>query len=184
MERAKNISLKGTVDRHAEATDIIREPGDVAIVSRGNIRSLAIKCPDGCGEVISVNLDPRTGPAWKFFQRSNNLTLYPSVWRESGCRAHFILWNNRLVWCDGYDSPNWRDDDVKRRVYKVLPEQPTAHQHFEEIAAKLGLIPWEALWACQSLVAQKSAVSSEKGTRFGRCVPPPTESASRIDRSA
>jgi hypothetical protein len=184
MKRAKNIAHKGTVERHAEATDIIQEPGDVAIVSRGNIRSLAIRCPDGCGEVISVNLDPRTGPAWKFFQRSDSLTLYPSVWRESGCRAHFILWKDRLIWCDGLDSPNWRDDEVKRRIYAVLPEQPAPHRHFEEIAAELGLIPWEALWASQSLVTDKAAVSSEKGTRFGRAAPGAGEFTSRLDRRA
>jgi hypothetical protein len=145
---------------------------------------MAIKCPDGCGEVISVNLDPRTGPAWRFFERANSLTLYPSVWKESGCRAHFILWNSRLIWCDGYDSPNWRDDQIKRRVYRILPEPPAAHRHFEDIAIELDLIPWEALWACQSLAAEKAVVSSDKGTRFGLAPPAPSKSTSRIDRSA
>jgi hypothetical protein len=47
-----------------------------------------------------VNLDPRAGPAWKLYDREDSLTLFPSVWRESGCEAHFILWRNRLIRCD------------------------------------------------------------------------------------
>jgi len=39
-------------------------------------------CPDGCGERIVLNLDPRAGPAWRLYDRKEKTTLYPSVWRR------------------------------------------------------------------------------------------------------
>jgi len=184
MAKVRAIALKGTAERYSDAAEIIPEAGDVAIVRRGTLRSLAIRCPDGCGEILSVNLDSRTGPAWKLFEREGRLTLYPSVWRESGCEAHFIVWRDRLIWCDGDDSPHWRDDPLKARLHTVLPVPGAEHVHYEELAARLDIIPWEALWACQSLVAERVAVSSAKGSRFGRADPNEGSSRPRIDRSA
>jgi hypothetical protein len=184
MARMKTISLRGTAERHSDAVDLIPRAGDVATVRRGALRSLAIRCPDGCGEVISVNLDPRTGPAWKLFEREGRLTLYPSVWRENGCEAHFILWRDRLMWCDGSDSPSWRDDPLKTRLHAILPPPGAEHLHFEALASRLDVIPWEALWACQSLVADRVAVSSAKGSRFGLAPPEETSRTSKIDRRA
>jgi hypothetical protein len=59
------ISLKGVAERQPEAAKLIAKAGDVALVERGVLRSLVICCPDGCGEVITVNLDSRSGPAWR-----------------------------------------------------------------------------------------------------------------------
>lgn len=184
MSRAKTLTLRGRVERHSDALDIIPSPGDAALVFRGTIRSMALRCPDGCGEVISVNLDPRTGPAWKIFERDRAVSLYPSVWRESGCKAHFILWRNDLIWCDGYDSPRWQDEVLKRQVRGILPPSGTAHKHFEELAAQIDTIPWEVLWACNSLVADRVAMSSAKGSRFGLAPAGPVKNSTMVDRRA
>ncbi len=184
MARARTIALKGTAERHSDAVELIPDAGDVAVVRRGTLRSLAMRCPDGCGEILSVNLDPRTGPAWKMFERESRLTLYPSVWRETGCEAHFIVWRDRLIWCDGIDSPDWRDDPLKTRLYAILPARDAEPLHYEELALRLDVIPWEALWACQSLVTERMAVSSAKGSRFGRAAPDEASRTPRIDRSA
>ena len=182
MSRVKAIGLRGRAEHHADAVALIPNAGDAAMVVRGGLRSVAIRCPDGCGEVISVNLDPRSGPAWKLFERDDSVTIYPSVWKESGCKAHFIVWRNSLLWCDTFDSPHWRDDQIKRLVHQILPGFGLEHAHFADLAAKLNLIPWEVLWACQSLVTDRVAVSSAKGTRFG--LAPTARTSSRIDRSA
>jgi hypothetical protein len=49
--------------------------------------------------VLSINLDPRTGKAWRLRQDRFGVTLLPSVWRTSGCKSHFILWRNAVWWC-------------------------------------------------------------------------------------
>jgi Family of unknown function (DUF6527) len=184
MARAKSINLRGTAERHSDAIDLVPQAGDVALVRRGALRSLAIRCPDGCGEVISVNLDPRTGPAWKLYEREDSLTLFPSVWRESGCEAHFILWRNRLIWCDVSHPHSYRSEELKRRIHKLLPAPGLPHAHYADLASQLDVIPWEALWTCESLVTDRLAVSSEKGSRFGLASASDAPRLSNVDRTA
>jgi hypothetical protein len=185
VPRAKKIIHRGVVQRYAEAVGELKAPGDAVIVTRGVPRSIVMQCPDGCGEVVTVNLDRRTGPAWRFFERRDRLTIYPSVWRDSGCRAHFIVWNNAILWCDGYDAdaPKWDDRELAAAVERILPPPGKPHRHFEEIASQLDAIPWEVLWACRSLERAGVAESSERGTRFG-LLPPQSVSTSRIDIKA
>jgi hypothetical protein len=114
-------------------------------------------CPDGCGETLTINLDPRAGKAWRADGREGRLTLYPSVWRDQGCRSHFILWRDRIVWCDVYDPVPWADDELVRKVRRELELSAGRYVHFETIAAILNCIPWEALWACQRLQREKKA---------------------------
>ena len=170
MSLAKRIAHRGTVQRYGEAIPRLIEPGDAAIVTRGVPRSIVILCPDGCGEVITVNLDRRSGPAWRFFERRGTLTIYPSIWRDSGCRAHFIIWNSEILWCnrDETEPTQWGDAELVTAVERALPPTEQPHRHFEEIAALLDAVPWEVLWACHSLERAGLAESSERGTKFGR----------------
>ena len=69
----------------------------IAIVERGVPRWAVFRCPCGCDELLTVNLDPRTGPHWRLRRTKSRVSLSPSVWRMSGCHSHFILWKNR-VW--------------------------------------------------------------------------------------
>jgi hypothetical protein len=112
-------------------------------VTRGAPRSIVILCPDGCGEVLTVNLDRRSGPAWRFFERRGTLTIYPSIWRDSGCRAHFIIWNSEILWCDGGEAEpaQCSNPELLAAVEEALPPPMQPHRHSE---------------------------SSERGTKFGR----------------
>jgi hypothetical protein len=65
-----------------------------------------MRCPDGCGETLVVNLDPRAGKAWKLDMRTGKATLYPSVWRDGGCGSHFIVWRGDVLWCDRFEEGN------------------------------------------------------------------------------
>jgi hypothetical protein len=179
---AKRIARRGTVQRYSEAVAQLKAPGDAVIVTRGVPRSIVMQCPDGCGEVITLNVDRRSGPAWRFFERRAQLTIYPSIWRDSGCGAHFIVWNNAILWCDRKDAdgPQWEDPELVTAVERVLPPPLEPHRHFEEIASQLDAVPWEVLWACHSLERAGKAESSERSTRFGRSRPRAT-SVDRID---
>ncbi len=63
-------------------------------------------CPDGCGDTLVINLDDRAGKAWLLDERRGKLSLYPSVWREDGCRSHFILWSDYLIWIGRFEARN------------------------------------------------------------------------------
>ena len=89
-EPTRRTVLTATVERRHEADALTARPGDAVLVHRGRARSLVMACPDGCGERLTVNLDPEAGPAWRAYQTPRGLTLYPSVWRESGCKTGAI----------------------------------------------------------------------------------------------
>src|SRR5437660_574254 len=73
----------------------------IVVVKRGRPRWLKLRCPCGCGELLSINLDPQAGDSWKLLVREGKVCLFPSVWRDTGCESHFNLWNNRVYFCYG-----------------------------------------------------------------------------------
>jgi hypothetical protein len=59
-------------------------------------------CPCGCGDVVQLNLLPTTRPRWRVEDHPNGtVTLFPSVWRQKGCRSHYHLRRGVIVWCSG-----------------------------------------------------------------------------------
>ena len=151
--KTRRIQFKGTFEHHHEAAAAVRNPGDAALVHRGVARNVVLSCPDGCGNLLTINLDPRSGPAWRRFGPDGALTLFPSVWRESGCCAHFIVWRGQVDWLDG---STWLPTaELQTRVLNVLDsERLTA---FNAIADRLGEIPWDVAAACRALVSQGRA---------------------------
>lgn len=101
------ISVAGQADARAA---IFREPAALVRVHRDVDRALVFKCPSGCGDVLSINLDSRAGPAWQLRITKRGVTLMPSVWRTHGCGAHFVLWNSTVWWCRFEDDYEWPDE--------------------------------------------------------------------------
>lgn len=61
-------------------------------------------CPGGCGERISLSLNPSRHPAWRLRQDwIGRPTLEPSVHQRNACACHFWVRAGRIVWCkDGH----------------------------------------------------------------------------------
>jgi hypothetical protein len=60
----------------------------------------AMRCPCGCGDNIQLNLLPQSRPAWRAqTYLDGTITLSPSVWRQKGCRSHFVVTRGELTWC-------------------------------------------------------------------------------------
>jgi hypothetical protein len=87
----------------------------IAIVERGVARWAVFQCPCGCRELVTINLDKRTDPHWRLTRKRDWVTLIPSVWRESGCLSHFIVWKNR-VWM----FRRWRLEDDEDELPKDI----------------------------------------------------------------
>ncbi len=157
-DRKRAFALSGRADVRDAALAMLREPGDGALVVRGRPRWFILKCPCGCGDDISINLDSRTGPAWRYYQDKHGFTLFPSIWRESGCRSHFIIWANRILWFDGYDDePD--ESDLEQTVLSALNLD---ERHFAEIAQELDQIPWAVLAAARGLVRKGLAEETDR----------------------
>lgn len=164
---ARKICWRGFGEYRDEAEPLLEMPGDVAGVFRGRPRSLLMACPDGCGDTLVINLDHRADKAWLLDERCGKLSLYPSVWREDGCRSHFILWSDHLIWIDrfeaGNDEPAY-DAALEQRALALLERE-----HFQngfEIARELDEISWDVIRALRRLVTTGRAV---EGTGHQRC---------------
>lgn len=155
MRKVDRLKVTGTFTSQHEAAASLVQTGDAALVERGRPRLLLIKCPCGCGDTLVINLDRRAGPAWRLYSRGNALTLFPSYWRDTACESHFILWKNKLYWCDWDDDSIWeKSSDFEDRVFDILSNQ---FINYELLADQLQEIPWDVLQACHALVRKGRA---------------------------
>lgn len=150
-KRANHLVLKAQVEQRRDANALLTMPGDAAFVHRGVPRSLVLACPDGCGELLTINLDARAGKAWRAYGTDEGLSLFPSVWRETGCKSHFILWRSKIYWCDWGEELETPSKYVVHHVRDALSNQLV---HYVNIADQLNLVPWAVLSACIQLVRQ------------------------------
>jgi hypothetical protein len=57
-------------------------------------------CPCGCRSVVTLSLQQVHWPRWRLSKTPGGRpTLYPSVWRDTGCLSHFWLRDGRVAWC-------------------------------------------------------------------------------------
>ena len=139
---ARTLRFRGSVENRHEANSLLERPGDSVTVVRGRPRSFVMACPDGCGTVLTVNLDPRAGKAWRLYAR-DRMSLYPSVWRNGGCGAHFVVWKDRILWCDGNDDQHYSPRYDPELETAVLARLDGNARSANEIADELNEIPWE-----------------------------------------
>ncbi|KQV52816.1 hypothetical protein ASC95_08405 [Pelomonas sp. Root1217] len=169
MRRSK-ISLKAEVSSRGGVSDLLKEPGDAVLIQRGVPRWLMLKCPCGCGEEIPVNLDARAGKAWRLYRSKTGLTLFPSVWRDTGCEAHFIIWRDQIVTFGGGQASNNSPaltldvSDLARRTLAAWPGGDFIS--YVDVADQLGEIPWDVQEACYRLV-EKGLMVAGKGSNRG-----------------
>ncbi|HUS08601.1 MAG TPA: DUF6527 family protein, partial [Bryobacteraceae bacterium] len=122
-----------------------------------------------------INLDPRAGPAWRlYWNAKKELTLYPSVWRDSDCMSHYVIWRNKIFlfgrYEDDLDSAPQPEETLALTgaVRELLPK--TGLVSFFEIAEAIGAIPWDVLMVCRRLVrtgVAREGTGTDRGS-FGR----------------
>jgi hypothetical protein len=170
----RSLQLKGTVQSRGEASGLLNSPGDAVIIQRGRPRWLLISCPCGCKEEFPINLDSRAGPAWKLYNGPHTgLSLFPSVWRDSGCGSHYIIWHSQILLC-GHDENGLDNEDhsgennLMRAVLDYLP--PKGLVDYVKVAEALDEVPWDVLSACRKLRRDGLAREGKNKRRglFGR----------------
>ena|SRR5882672_2178903 len=165
--RVLRANLKGIVESRSDASVLIDQPGDVVVVERARPRLLVLKCPDGCGEVLAINLDRQAGKAWRLYRNGNVITLFPSVWRDSGCESHFIISRGR-IFLFGLTRDREPDDELWREAFdlkldEVLDALSTSQlESVETVTERIPhALPWSVLGACRSLVREGRAIEGE-----------------------
>lgn len=162
--RARAVLLRGEAERRTEGEALLQKPGDAVLIRRGPLRSMLLRCPDGCGETLVVNLDPRAGKAWRLRLRGGP-TLYPSVWRDGGCESHFIVWSGRILWCGPEDEGDQEPAYDRRLEDRLLASLGTDRlRSAEDLGAELDESEWDILRAGRKLIA-RGAARSGKGSQ-------------------
>lgn len=146
-------------------------PGRAILVGREEQpRWLVMTCPCGCGDEIRVNLDHRSGPAWRIYTSpQGRLSVYPSVWRDSGCGSHFIIWSDRLYLFGRYPDDaesQWISAQRRELLPMVRDRLGGEPVHFVELADEMGQVPWDVLDALRGL-ARLGEVQEGRGPQSG-----------------
>jgi hypothetical protein len=153
-KRVNQITVVGETKHRHEADDYLSGPGTAVVVKRGVLRSIVITCPDACGDTLTINLDKRAGPAWRLYRKGSTVSLFPSIWRDTGCRSHFIVWRSQVHWCDFDEELHDKNAALEERVLRQLNEDFVS---FVDISEALDEVPWAVLVACRTLVGKSLA---------------------------
>ena len=165
------LQFRGTVSSFRDGLTQLAHPGEAVLVTRERPPLLLLVCPCGCGDRIPSNVDRRAGPAWRLYEKKKQgMTVYPSVWRDTGCMSHFIIWRNHILLFQGNEQfADSRADDVavQRLLDDVLRNLERKHlKAFALIAAELDADPWDVLLACRHLV-YRGLAKEGRGKRQG-----------------
>jgi hypothetical protein len=76
--------------------------GVLYVIGHGeHIWEAAMRCPNGCGRTLSMNLLPAEKPCWKLEEHPDgSATLSPSIWRKTDCGCHFLVRRGRIQWVE------------------------------------------------------------------------------------
>lgn len=165
-----SLVLKAVVETRSEVASLLDAPGDAVVIRRGIPRWMILRCPCGCGEDIPINLDARAGKAWRFYDDPRHgVTLYPSVWRDTGCESHFIVWRGE-IWLFGRHETWLESSDSKAtltaRAARVLENWPEAgFAAASDMADVLSDTPWDVIDACRQLCREGKMVEGKGGSR-------------------
>lgn len=162
--RVNKIAFKGKVETRDAAFAPLKQSGDFVIVERGQPRLIVMRCPCGCGDDLLINVDKRVGKAWRYYRNQYGMSLYPSYWRDTSCGSHFIVWNNNIYWCSGWEAEEIDKFSVSSDLEQTVLGNLTA-EHFTDyyvLAEALELIPWDVLQACRQLVRRGLAESGKR----------------------
>src|SRR5258706_1791972 len=164
--KATKVSYKGSVSNRSGSKGLLLTPGDFIMVRRGVPRLVILRCPCGCGDDLLINLDKRSGPAWRLYSKGGMYTLFPSYWRDTECGSHFIIWNNKVYWC--YSSNETEEEltvseEIETLVLSTFKDQEFIH--YLDLADESGLIPWECLQACKQLLNKKLCEAKDTWAR-------------------
>ncbi len=169
MIMSKGFIIRARVNSRADASAHLKRPGDAVIVDRQGPRWLVLSCPCGCGAEVPVNLDRRAGPAWRLYESPNGTSIYPSVWRDTDCESHFIIWRDNIFMIRPLYGESWIDeveeggDDLLRRVLEALSD---SDQSAEEISDQIPQSePWDILRCCRRLCLLGEAIEGHQHAR-------------------
>ena len=163
------LNLKGVVSSRSDTTGMLNVAGDAVLVERGRPRLLVLMCPCGCGEIYATNLDGQAGKSWRLYRKGGSITIYPSIWRDTGCESHFIISKSKIFlfgrWGNDGDDGLWANEDTPNRDDVLTAMSRETLESAVMIADRIDALPWDVLNVCRRLVKEGIAVEGAKDQR-------------------
>jgi hypothetical protein len=161
------IIFRGKIQIRDDAARLLANSGEFAIVERGRPRLIVLRCPCGCGDDLLINVDRRVGKAWRYYRNQYGMSLYPSYWRDNACESHFIIWNNNIYWCIGWETEGSDLWLVSKNLEETVLNNLSSDHFIKyyDLAERLELVPWDVLQACRQL-ARQNLVESAGGDHY------------------
>ena len=158
------------VESRAELTGHPLKAGEAILVIRGIPRWLVLGCPDGCGETLPINLDSRSGQAWRFVEKRGRIALYPSVWRDTGCHSHFVIWGSKIWLFGSTDEIDASEErslcELEPTVLALLRAHPSSYRSVDSLAEELEVSPWHIWSVCRALQRRRLLIMSATKDSF------------------
>ena len=157
MKLTPKVHLKKIVQSRGDAAGILKAPGDAVLIERGTPRWLLLACPCGCGAELPINLDARAGKAWRLYRHgSAGFSVFPSVWRDTDCESHFIIWRGNILLFgkdeEDFGSPREMAEIAALGELVRMRIPATGFISFVEVADSMNEVPWDILDALRHLV--------------------------------
>lgn len=79
---------------------------EIIVVGRkGYCKWAYLNCPCGCNEILNLSLMKSHDPHWTIkIDSLARPTLYPSIWKNDGCKSHFWIKNGKISWCEDWED--------------------------------------------------------------------------------
>lgn len=101
--KRKRIDFTVEYSENNPALDEVKDKILFVVGGKGYVKWVYIKCPCGCGDVLTLSLMKKNKPNWNLkVDKFNRPTLYPSVWKKDGCKSHFWIRKGKLEWARAY----------------------------------------------------------------------------------
>lgn len=125
---------------------------DTHLIKSGEIwishkyRTVNLRCPCGCGELTVLSLHPTR---WHIHFDGKSISLEGptggSVWAHSGCKSHYFIKNNTIIWADRIDPRHHAEyAHIERtRLIESRPSRLTFRSWFKRICRCLSPINWK-----------------------------------------
>ena len=90
----------------------------------GHIWQAVMVCPCGCGCVIQLCVLPDVHPGWRYqLHEDGSVTIFPSIWRKTGCESHFFLRQGKIKW----HSISRQASPLRWRILELKSYWTTSH---------------------------------------------------------
>ena len=95
--------MKATKTKYEFVDDMLLtgEMKDETVYVEEKYHMIGHLCPCGCREAVVIPYQhPGNHDGWELEIKDDLISLRPSILRMSGCKSHYFITENKIIWCE------------------------------------------------------------------------------------